>query len=125
MISSGNIDIGSHTLSGGYLPGKSRLQFEQEIATSKKILKGWLNKEIELLCYPIGGFTSEIQQIAKSAGYSAACTTNRGELPSYLNNDIFALKRIKVKDSFPNLFVFWVKISGYYNLFRTVKQPHK
>ena len=124
MASSGLITIGSHTLSGDYLPGKSRLELEREIGLSKKILQTNLKKSIDFFCYPIGGFNSGIQEIVKGYGYLAACTTNRGMKQTYLNNDIFALKRIKIKDGFANLFTFWVKLSGYYNLFRRVRKPY-
>ncbi len=124
MASSGLITFGSHTLSGAYLPGKTELQLKREIGGSKRILQGRLNREIDFLCYPIGGFTAPIQEIARKYGYQAACSTNRGLLKSCKNEDLFALKRIKIKDSFPNIFVFWLKVSGYYNLFRRVREPY-
>lgn len=124
MASSGIIDIGSHTLSGAYLPGRSRGELGREICLSKKTLEANLNSRIKFFCYPIGGFSPGIQEIVKRCAYAAACTTNRGKAKNHLNNDLFALKRIKVKDSFPNLFVFRVKLSGYYNLFRRVREPH-
>jgi len=124
MSSSGIIDIGSHSLSGAYLPGRSAREVEREIGLSKKTLEAELNNRIEFFCYPIGGFSPGIQEIVKRCGYAAACTTNRGKRQTYLNDDLFALKRIKVKDSFPNLFVFRAKLSGYYNFFRRVREPH-
>ncbi len=124
MASSGIITIGSHTLAGDYLPGKTSLRLKREIGASKRILQGRLNKKVDLFCYPIGGFSPQIQEIVKRYGYQAACTTNRGKRQAYKNCDLLALKRIKVKDSSPNLFVFWVKLSGYYNLFRRVREPY-
>lgn len=124
MVSSGIIDIGSHSLSGGYLPGRSSAELEREMGISKVTLEARLNKRIDYFCYPIGGFTPQVQEILKDFGYKAACTTNRGKEQTYLNNDLFALKRIKIKDGFANLFVFWVKLSGYYNLFRRVRKPY-
>lgn len=123
MAASEIITIGSHSLGGDYLPGKTASQLEREIGASKRVLEARLNKRVELFCYPIGGFSPEIQEIVKRYGYQAACTTNRGKEKTYKNSDLFALKRIKVKESFPNLFVFWVKLSGYYNLFRRVREP--
>lgn len=123
MLRSGIIDIGSHSLEGDYLPKLAVLQLAQEIGTSKKKLKAELKREIDLFCYPIGGFSAQIQELVKKYGYRAACTTNRGIRQTHLNDDIFALKRIKIKDS-ANLFVFWVKLSGYYNFFRRVKEPY-
>jgi len=124
MTSSGLITIASHSLAGDYLPGKSDFQLEREIGASKRILKARLSEEIDFFCYPIGGFSPKIQEIVKKYEYTSAYTTNRGKRQTYENCDLFALKRIKVKDSPPNLFVFWVKLSGYYNLFRRVREPH-
>jgi peptidoglycan/xylan/chitin deacetylase (PgdA/CDA1 family) len=124
MVSSGIIDIGSHSLNGDYLPGKSSNKLVAEIGRSKIKLQSELNRKVHFFCYPIGGFTPEIQEIVKKYGYKAACTTNRGKDQTYLNDQLFALKRIKVKDSFPNLLVFRVKLSGYYNLFRKVRKPY-
>ncbi|MCQ9208590.1 MAG: polysaccharide deacetylase family protein [Omnitrophica bacterium] len=124
MKSSMIIDIGSHTLEGDYLPGRSKDQLKREIGLSKKKLQAALGKKIDFFCYPLGGFSPRIQEIVKKYGYSGACATNRGYAQTHLNDDIFALKRIKIKDSFPNLFVFWVKLSGYYNLFRRVREPY-
>lgn len=123
MLNSGIIDIGSHSLSGDYLPGRSISELKRQIGFSKKLLQAKINKEIDLFCYPIGGFSPQIQAMLERYGYKAACTTNRGRRQTYLNDDIFALKRIKIKDSF-NPFVLWVKVSGYYNLFRRVKKPY-
>jgi peptidoglycan/xylan/chitin deacetylase (PgdA/CDA1 family) len=124
MADSEIITIGSHTLTGAYLPGREISELKREIGISKRRLQVYLNKDVDFFCYPIGGFTPWIQEIVKKNGYKAACTTNRGTHKGFLKDDIFALKRIKVKESFGNLFVFWVKVSGYYNLFRRVRDPH-
>lgn len=124
MASSGIIDIDSHSLAGAYLPGKTKEELEREIGASKRKLQARLKKSVDLFCYPIGGFSPQIQEIVKKYGYEAACSTNRGKRQTYLNDDIFALRRIKVKEDFPNLFVFRVKLSGYYNLFRRVRNPY-
>ena len=123
MLNSGIIDIGSHSLAGDYLPGSSTPELKRQIGSSKKLLQAKINREVDLFCYPIGGFSPQIQAMLKKYGYKAACTTNRGKRQTYLNDDIFALKRIKIKDSF-NPFVLWVKVSGYYNYFRRVRKPY-
>lgn len=123
MLSSGLVTIGSHTISGAYLPGRDSIEIEREIALSKKILENRLDEKVDFFCYPIGGFSSGIQEIIKRNGYLAACTTNRGKEKTYLNDEVFALKRVKIKDS-ANSFVLWVKLSGYYNFFRRVRKPY-
>jgi len=123
MLVSGLIDIGSHSLGGDYLPGKTILGLVGEIRDSKMILQDEFDRRIGLFCYPIGGFNPQIQELLQKYGYKAACTTNRGNKKTCLNDDIFALKRIKIKDS-ANPFVLWVKFSGYYNFFRRVRNPY-
>ena len=124
MLNEGLVEIGSHSLSGAYLPGRDSEELQREISLSKEELELKLNRPAELFCYPIGGFTAEIQELVKQSGYLAACTTNRGWQRTRANNDLFALKRIKVTDSSANLLVFWVKLSGYYNFFRRIRTPH-
>lgn len=123
MLSSGLIIIGSHTLTEAFLPGRSRRELEREIGLSKAILESKFNKRVDFFCYPFGHFSPDIQEIVKKYGYKAACSTNRGRKQTWLNDDLLALKRIKVKDS-SNFFVFWAKLSGYYNLFRRVRKPY-
>jgi peptidoglycan/xylan/chitin deacetylase (PgdA/CDA1 family) len=123
-MSENGIIIGSHTLTHAYLPGLSRDKIIRELKLSKDIIVEKLNPPINALCYPIGEFSKEIQDIARSVvGYELAFTTNRGVIKTPRNEDLFALRRIKIKDS-ANTFVLWAKLSGYYNLFRKVKDPY-
>ena len=115
-----NISFGSHTIGHPYLPDLKREDLEYQIIQSKKILEDNLKENIDFIAYPIGGFTSEIQDIVRQAGYKAAFTTNRGIIKSYNNDDLYALKRNKVTNK-DRGFKFWVKVSGYYNLLRKVK----
>ena len=123
LAASGLITIASHSLSGEYLPGKERGMLRREILASKDILEWLVKRKIEYFCYPIGGFTPEIQVLVKDSGYRAAFTTNRGLVQSRRNEDIFALKRIKIKNT-DNPIILLVKLSGYYNLFRKTVEPH-
>lgn len=123
MIASGIIDIESHTLSHCYISSAGAAELEREIGGSKKELESRFNKKVNFFAYPLGAFSPQAQEVVKKYGYLGACTTNKGKVQTWRNDDRFALKRIKVKDSWPNLFVFWIKLSGYYNLFRSVKTP--
>jgi len=117
-----DISFGGHTRTHKYLPEiKNKKELISEIAGCKRILEAKLKQPVDYFCYPIGGFNEEIKQIVKEAGYKGACTTNRGF--DKLNRDIFELKRIKITNSDANLIHFWIKLSGYYNLFRSCKNP--
>lgn len=119
--SAGNITVGSHTLSHAYLPDAPREKQVFEITQSKMVMEAALGKPVDYLAYPVGGFSEEIKQIVREAGYKAAFTTNRGY--NHFNRDLFDLKRIRPKESDTDL-VFWAKLSGVYNLTRKSKSPY-
>ena len=94
----------------------SEEELKNELQGSKKILEEKLARKIDIFCYPGGRFNEKIRQAVIDAGYQVAVATNPGKkIP---DNDIFALKRIRISKNCDNLFVFWVEISGYYNLMR-------
>ncbi len=115
------LTIGSHTMHHTYLPLVSLAQARQEIFESRRVLSARLGTAIDWLSYPVGGFTSEIQALAREAGYRAACTTNRGH--SKHARDLFALRRIKMTDRDRHPLSLVTKLSGLYNAFRQVEQP--
>jgi peptidoglycan/xylan/chitin deacetylase (PgdA/CDA1 family) len=122
-MSENGIAIGSHTLTHAYLPSLNSDQIMKELQISQKILAKKLNRPTFYLCYPVGGFSKAVQEIASSLGYRMAFSTNRGIIKTRRNEDLLALRRIKIKSS-ANRFVLWAKLSGYYNLFRKVKDPY-
>lgn len=115
------ITIGSHTRFHVYLPGLAKERLLDEIVASKKILEQNIGRPVDFIAYPSGGFTDEAKSIVQQAGYAAAFTTNRGG--DRKNQDIFAIKRIRIKDE-DSEFVLSVKLSGYYNFIRIPKRPH-
>ena len=120
-IANDGLTIGSHTLHHTYLPVVSREQARRELVESKQMLEQQLGRSIDWLSYPVGGFTPEIQALVRAAGYRAALTTNRGV--SKRSDDLFAIRRIKVTERDRHPAVFWVKLSGYYDLFRRLEHP--
>ena len=125
MLKDSKITFGGHTKSNVYLPDiKNKGRLKNEIAGCKRDIEAKIGQKIDYFCYPTGGFTEEIKEIVKEAGYKGACTTNRGF--TQLNKDVYELKRIKVKNSdfVENPLSFWAKLSGYYNIFRKGKRPY-
>jgi len=109
---------GAHTRHHVYLPTASSEQAQDEIAGSKKIIEDHLGHKIDYFCYPSGGFTEEVKRFVQDAGFKAAVSTNRGK--TLFNQDLYELKRIHMNngdDRYSGL-ILWVKLSGYYNLFR-------
>ena len=112
---------GAHTRHHVYLPDVSPDTARDEIAGSKKIIEEHLGHTIDHFCYPSGGFTGQVQGIVQEAGFKAAVTTNRGQ--DRLNRDLFAFRRIRMKDG-DNALTLWAKLSGYYNFFRKSKDAY-
>ncbi|MDP2830799.1 MAG: hypothetical protein Q8O02_00950, partial [Candidatus Omnitrophota bacterium] len=74
-------------------------------------------------CYPIGGFNEIVKKLVKEASYKGACTTNRGA--DRFNRDVYELKRVKMTNfDMSKPFYFRLKLSGYYNLFRSRKDSY-
>jgi peptidoglycan/xylan/chitin deacetylase (PgdA/CDA1 family) len=112
--------IGSHTMHHTYLPLVSLDRARQEIRQSKDALEQRLQRPIDLLSYPIGGYTRPIQELVQEAGYRAACTTNRGERGP---GGLMALRRIKITERDRNPITLCAKLSGYYDAFRRPEAP--
>lgn len=114
------VTTGSHTLDHVYLPGVPAEIFQYQIKESKKLIEEKLGSTINYIAYPSGGFTEEVKNVVKGAGYKGACTTNRGA--HTLNDDVYELKRIRFTNKESNSSL-WIKLSGYYNLFRKPADP--
>jgi len=112
--------VGSHSRRHVYLLDITDLEsLDDEIAQSKRILEEALAASVNFFSYPIGGFNDAIIGDLQKAGYTGAVTTNRG---NFRNKNRWALTRIKVKDKDAGL-RFRAKLSGFYNIVRTPKQP--
>lgn len=115
------ITIGSHTRRHQYLPDASPEQWVDEIVNSRRILEEKLGVSINHFSYPVGGFNKNIKQLVKRAGYQSAVSTNRGY--DRYNKDVFELNRVTIDETDNFGAIRWAKFSGYYNLFRTPKNP--
>ena len=117
MRDSGIITFGSHTLGPQPLINfKSEEEVRKQIFDSKKILEERLGRRVNAFSYPEGRFNAKIKQLVMDAGYKLAVATNPGK--KFANDDVFALKRLRISANGNNLFVFWVETSGYYNFMR-------
>lgn len=116
------MDIGSHTRTHVYLPELTEQEQIEEIQGSKKRLEEILGVPVKYFAYPGGGFTERIKELVRGAGYDGACTTNRGY--DRLNRDVFELKRVRFSNKDNRRDYLWMKMTGFYNLFREMKDPH-
>ncbi len=120
-IASNGFTIGSHTMHHTYLPMVSHEKAQQELAESKRTLEMQLGRTIEWLSYPVGGYTEAVQALARGLGYRGACTTNRGIHKWKI--DLYALRRIKMTEADQRPLFLRVKLSGFYDSFRTLHAP--
>ncbi len=119
LMSKNKISFGGHTRTHLYLGDVSDIRvLWDEIGGSKKAIEQEIGAPADYFCYPIGGFNERVKEIVKEAGYKGACTTNRGT--NRFNRDIYELKRVKMTNfDMDKPFSFRLKLSGYYNLFRS------
>ena len=120
----GGVTFGGHTMTNAYLPSvKTRQGLWREIRGSKDAIEAKLGNPVYYFCYPTGAFNEDVKKVTKEAGYRAACTTNRGH--DRFNRDLYELNRIKITNSDTNRpLSLWIKLTGYYNLFRSQKEGH-
>lgn len=117
MQDSGLISVGSHTLSPEPLVNlNSDEEVKRQIFESKRILEEKLGRPVNTFSYPEGRFNQLIRQLVIDAGYKVAVATNPGK--EFPNDDIFALKRLRISGNASNLFIFWGEASGFYNYIR-------
>jgi peptidoglycan/xylan/chitin deacetylase (PgdA/CDA1 family) len=84
----------------------------KEIVGGKHKIENEIGKKISFFSYPYGDRTSyneRIKQILKENGFDCAVTANYGK--NDLKNDIFELKRIRVKNEEP-LWMFKYHLTG-------------
>jgi len=121
ISSSGLISIGDHCLGPEPLINiKSTKEITRQIREAKKILEERLGIEVYSFSYPEGLFNNEIRQIVIDSGFKVAVATNPGR--QYPNDDIFALKRLRISSASNNIVSFWIKASGYYKFFKEKKK---
>mgnify|MGYP001576691464 CR=1 FL=1 len=123
LSDSGLIEIGSHTVSHYWLQYLDDKLLKHELEDSKEIIETRLGREARFICYPMGSYDERVKQAARHAGYKAAFATKPTRtLPNY---DIYEIKRVRISPTANNLFVFWIKVSGYHAFFRIIQNDYK
>ncbi|MDD2689423.1 MAG: polysaccharide deacetylase family protein [Candidatus Omnitrophica bacterium] len=124
MQDSGVVNVASHGLGPDPLIKiKSEGELKREIFESKRLLQEKLAADINAFSYPEGMFDAKIRQLVIDAGYALAVATNPG--PEYPDDDIFALKRLRISENASNMFIFAVETSGFYTFMKEFKKSHR
>lgn len=90
------IEVGSHTMSHRELTSLSQpeeLAFELE--ESKALLEKILKTSVTSFCYPRGAYNEMVIEAVKKAGFSAACSIQRGSF-HHDPKERFCLKRVRI-----------------------------
>lgn len=117
MQDSGIIAFGSHTLDHLCLIDiKSDEGLRKQIFDSKIILEEKLKQPVNAFSYPVGAFNDKVRQLVIDAGYKLAVATSPGK--NYSDDDVFAIKRLRISATSDNLFVFWIETSGFYTFIK-------
>jgi peptidoglycan/xylan/chitin deacetylase (PgdA/CDA1 family) len=90
------VSIGSHTVTHPILTSCSDETSRYEISESKKILEGWLHKDISHFAYPNGSYTDREIGFLKQSGYKVAFTTNPQYITENNLSDLYTLPRFDV-----------------------------
>lgn len=124
LLATGRIAVGAHSRTHPYLTRVSDEQLAEELTGAKKDLEEMLGVPLQDLSYPNGDVDRRVMEAAKQAGYRMAFTTSHKNLKG-LEEGIYTLTRVKISRTSDNLFVFWVKISGLYDLVKHLRHRMK
>ncbi len=103
-MSKNGVTFGSHGMTHTILRYLTEEEIENEIATSREIIKNKTGLDIQFFSYPNGGvgdFNQNIECLLKKHNYIAACTLINDN--NTLHSNLFTLKRICVSKSMRNL----------------------
>jgi peptidoglycan/xylan/chitin deacetylase (PgdA/CDA1 family) len=95
-LSRQGVEIGSHTVSHPHLTKVSLKEAKNELQRSRGIIEDKLNKPVRTLLYPYGDSNSAIESLAAEAGYTLACTIDRGNL--HASSARLRLKRVPMDE---------------------------
>ena len=90
---SGLVSFESHSNYHVKLPSLSEVEISEQLATSKKILKGLLGRDVNFIAYPSGKFNREVIAIAKNY-FRAGFGVQKGRVLH--GDDMMVIKRNSV-----------------------------
>lgn len=96
LVTSGLIEIGSHTLTHANLPKLSDSDRREEMEVSRSHLQQLTGQSVTSFAYPFGIYSPADVSAARQAGYTNAVTTVEGIDACHPAPDFLQLRRIKV-----------------------------
>jgi len=116
MRDSGLVSFGSHTVDHVLLTRVSPRRSEREIVLSKQLLEDRIGVPVRTFSYPLGNLNARAREQVVSAGYALAVAANPGK--RWPDDDVFALKRLRISENARSPLLFAFQTSGYYNAFK-------
>jgi peptidoglycan/xylan/chitin deacetylase (PgdA/CDA1 family) len=104
-VSRNGITIGSHTHEHTILSRQSSSEMKKQIRMSKKILERKINKKVESIAYPVGGyshFNQDAKDISKELGFKLGFSFLTG-VNRFPEIDLFDVKRGVMQSYWENL----------------------
>lgn len=96
IVEGHTVQLGGHTVRHPYLPGLPVDQQRKEILEGKAELEGFVDRTVNTFSYPFNSHTPDTVDIARAAGFKAACTG--GEESVWHNTDRHQLARFAVEN---------------------------
>jgi peptidoglycan/xylan/chitin deacetylase (PgdA/CDA1 family) len=93
------IDVGAHTISHTALAALTPEQQWAELHGARCQLEAWTGRPVSHLAYPFGGrgeVSRAVEQVARDAGFTVACTTQPGAVAATTN--LYRVPRRIVRD---------------------------
>lgn len=84
-MSNNGINFGSHTHTHAKLTAIKQSEIEKEIAISKDIIEGILNKKVEHLSYPLGEYNETVKDILRKMGFKPGWAVRPYNVKSGMN----------------------------------------
>ena len=97
LVTDGLVTIGAHTVTHPVLSELGAAACHREITESKLACETLIGAPVGAFAYPFGDFDTEAREAVMAAGFTLACSAQRG--PAITTSDVFGLPRIYV----PNL----------------------
>lgn len=91
------LDIGSHTVSHRWLPWLAGDELARELIESRHSIERLLERPVDAVAYPVGGWDRRVRDAAATAGYRVGVTVDRGTVAR--DPDLLALRRAFAPDT--------------------------
>jgi peptidoglycan/xylan/chitin deacetylase (PgdA/CDA1 family) len=90
------IEVGAHTVMHPFLSALPVAAQQQEIQQGKIHLESILGHPVKSFAYPYGDYTADTVAVVQKAGFTCACSTDKGNVRQ--QSDRFQLPRVGIQD---------------------------